>query len=163
MRRRAFTLIELVSSLFISSVVIVAMASSIGLMTRSLPDASNPTQVGIFVQRALDLIATDARFAIELTIVDDGEINILIPDRDGDSAPDLIVYRWGGSAGDPLTREHKSLGEAPVLTAADEVHFEWVNFSGLAEPSHKYLMATIRVGTTEMAIGQRCLNLLEEE
>ncbi len=138
------------------------MASTIGLMTRALPDASLPTQTGIVVQRTLDMIANDARFAADVTIVDDGEVSMLLPDRDGDGSPDVVTYRWAGSDGDPLTREHKSLGEAPLLTAVDEVSFAWASFSEPAGPLHKCLMISIRVGATEMSIGPRCLNLEAE-
>ncbi len=159
MRRRGFTLVELVSSLFVSSVVIVALASSIGLASRALPDGSRPTQTAVSVQRALDLIANDARFATTLTIVNEGEISLETPDRDGDGVSDIITYRWAGTEGDPLTREYKSLGEAPVITSADDVGFEWASMFATVEPSHRCLMATIRVGTIEMSIAQRCFNV----
>lgn len=159
MRRRAFTLIELVTSLAVASVVVVAMASSIGLASRALPDSSRPNETAIIVQRVLDLVAADARFATTAVIDSGTTLTLHTPDRDGDGLDDEIEFAWNGSSGDPLTRTHGTAGAASVIAAADDVVFAWATDAGTAEPTHPWLRITIRVGGAEMSTTVRCMNM----
>lgn len=159
MRRRGFTIIELASSLFVSAVVLVAMASSVTLATRALPDASKPAETTVTVQRVLDVVASDARFATSVSIISEHEMSMETPDRNGDDAADVIKYVWSGTAGDPLTRTDGALGAATIIASADEVKFAWAQDAGTSDPISPRLVCSIRVGLTEMAGTTRCLNV----
>ncbi|MEL7240265.1 MAG: prepilin-type N-terminal cleavage/methylation domain-containing protein, partial [Planctomycetota bacterium] len=115
-RPRGFTLIELVTSLAITSIVVGAIGSSIMLASRALPDSSRETDRLLAMQRALGTIAADLRYATAVRMIGGTTIEMVVRDRDQDSSAEMIVYSWNGDAGDPLTRTVNSGDDAAILS-----------------------------------------------
>ncbi len=105
-RRGAFTLVELMVSVAIMSILLVAIGSSILLASKAIPDATNPTSRVIASSNLANQIAAELRSATYITESSATAISFAVPDRDGDGSPELIRYAWSGTAGAPLTRSY---------------------------------------------------------
>ncbi|MEO1584644.1 MAG: prepilin-type N-terminal cleavage/methylation domain-containing protein [Planctomycetota bacterium] len=158
-RPRGFTLIELVTSLAITSIVVGAIGSSIMLASRTLPDSSRETDRLLAMQRALGTIAADLRYATAVRMIDGTTIEMVVRDRDQDSSAEMIVYSWNGDAGDPLTRTVNSGDNAAILSSLATLSFGWSEKVGVAEPSHRAVEIDLAVGGMSSSLLQRCLNL----
>ncbi len=102
-RRSAYTLMEVVVSLFTVSVLSVGLSSSLFLATRGLSSAEN-TRVGLDATAGLASLEADIREAKTLTSYTSTQITATVPDRTGDSIDDQVQYTWSGTAGAPLER-----------------------------------------------------------
>ncbi|MEO1535169.1 MAG: prepilin-type N-terminal cleavage/methylation domain-containing protein [Planctomycetota bacterium] len=156
MTRRGFTLIEMVSSLFLASVLVAAIASCIALASRAIPNESDPMLAAAAYQRVLVAITDDVRFATSIDISTSNELRIDMPDRDGDSNTDTIVYAWSGTAGAPLTRQQNAETAVAVVSAVDDASFQW------ASGSSGSVVIAFRVGKTHVATEQRAMNMPAE-
>ena len=111
------TLVELVTSLGIFSVLVLAMGSTILIATRALEISAAgaaPTQ-GSVASR----IAADFQTALAFTERDKAIATFTVPDRDGDGLPETLRYFWSGTPGDPITLSYN--GGTP-MTIAEDVH-----------------------------------------
>lgn len=113
---RAFTLLEMVVSLTIVSILMLAMGSSILLVTRALPDGGAAADETTRRQAALDQLADELRYALHFTERTSTSIGFTVADRDGDGSPEHIRYAWAG-AGSPLTRTYNHGSANPVIDA----------------------------------------------
>ncbi len=101
--RSAYTLMEVVVSLFTVSVLSVGLSSSLFLATKGLSSSEN-TRVGLDATSGLASLEADIREAKTLTSYTSTQITATVPDRTGDSIDDQIQYTWSGTAGAPLER-----------------------------------------------------------
>lgn len=105
--RRGYTLIETLLALGVMSVLAGALGSVLLIAVRAIPSAqtargsASPTASA---GGALDLIASELRYATAVTKGTTTQIEFTTPDRDGDGTPEALAYAWSGVAGDPLTR-----------------------------------------------------------
>ncbi len=116
---RAFTLIELVTSLAIVSVLLVAMGSAITIAMHALPDPEDAGQLTLEQPQALTEIFCDLQFAKHVTEHTSHAVTFTVADRDGDNRPETIRYAWSGTAGEPLTRE---VNAGQPVTVFEDVH-----------------------------------------
>ncbi|MEO1715867.1 MAG: prepilin-type N-terminal cleavage/methylation domain-containing protein [Planctomycetota bacterium] len=158
-RRRGFTLVELVASLFVSSVVVAALASCIALVSRAVPDTSDPQERLRTLQSIATRITDDARFATEVTIANGRQVEMIVADRDGDDQPEAIRYSWSGTAGDALTRQQNSETAVALFNAVDQVTFAWSTDPVLAASSTGTMQITIEADRTRIVTGSRTMNL----
>ncbi|MEL6329460.1 MAG: hypothetical protein AAFR38_07340 [Planctomycetota bacterium] len=89
--RRGFTLMELMSSIGVSSVAIFGIAASITLASRTIPTSDDRLTRRLEVAQALELMRADALVAQEITFATSG-IQMAVPDRNGDGALDVVRY-----------------------------------------------------------------------
>lgn len=118
MRRRGFTLIELVVSLSVVGILITAIGSSIVVATRSLPTSGGLAETQASTGRALMLVGEDIRLATTATITSGRQLDLTLPDRTGDAATEAISYSWSGTNGDPLVRSFNG-SDNELLPALD--------------------------------------------
>lgn len=156
MKRRAFSLIEMVLSLGVIGVLIAAMGSSVLLATRTLPDAGTGADASTAIARTLDAIRSDLRTAKLAQLLDSETLVVSVPDRTGDGLDDLITYEWDGIEGDPLTRRVGAGDEVSLVASATLVEF--VPITGTNSVQAR-LSCRIVVGDREMIAEQRTLNL----
>ncbi len=119
MRRRGFTLIELVVSLAVVGILISAIGSSIVIATRSLPTSGGLAETQASTGRALLLIGEDIRLATTATITSGRQLDLTLPDRTGDAASEAIIYSWSGVNGDPLVRSFNGIDNELVTSLGD--------------------------------------------
>lgn len=119
---RAFTLIEVVVSISVISIIMLAMGSAVVVAMKALPDPQRPAyKVDQASQIADQMIAElqEARHIVERTST---AVTFTVADRDGNGSSERIRYAWSGTAGDPLTRQYNFGSEVTVL--ADVSQFD---------------------------------------
>jgi prepilin-type N-terminal cleavage/methylation domain-containing protein len=114
-QRRGFTLLEMVTAIAASSVILLGMGSAMLVASRAMPDAQNPSAQTVSGAEALEQIATELQYAVSITERSERVIQFTVADRSGDSLPDTIRYEWSGTGGDPLTRKLNSGTAVTVL------------------------------------------------
>ncbi len=106
--RRAYTLLELVVSVGVSSLVIAAMTSVVVLATHAIPRDTDDRAWN----DSLELIRADLRYAIHVSEQTPTSFACSVPDRDGDGIEERVRY---GLVGGRLERTVNL--EAPVVVA----------------------------------------------
>lgn len=119
--RRAFTLGELVVSLGLVSVLLLAMGSVMVVSGRAVGvSAAHAGEAK--VDDAIAALAAEHRLALSILERTPTAITFTVPDRDGDLAVETIRYAWSGIAGDPLTRQYN--GAVPEVVLRDVRSFQ---------------------------------------
>ncbi|MBK7403696.1 MAG: prepilin-type N-terminal cleavage/methylation domain-containing protein [Phycisphaerales bacterium] len=117
-RSRGFTLIEMVISMAVTTIIMLACASVMVLAARAAQNGmGSGSQVGRVLQakQAADMIVADVETATTIREQTLTAVTLVVPDRDGDGSPETIRYAWGGVVGDDLTRTYN--GTTSVLAA----------------------------------------------
>lgn len=144
--RHAFSLIELVTALVISSIIITALGSAVVVASAALPN--DRTRATADMEDALQWMALEISEAEQIKASGNAVLTIVVPDRDGDGQTELISFTWDGKAGSPLLR---SLNKAaPEVVAAGVDAFstttERVSYSlGLSRTLSRERVASITV------------------
>lgn len=120
-RRRAFTLVELVLALGISSVLMVSVASAVVIAARALPDSKRGGQPTQREAAALRVLAREASYALTVTERTATALTFTVADRNGDGQPETIRYAWSSTSGSSLTRQYNS--GTPLAVASDVRQF----------------------------------------
>jgi type II secretory pathway pseudopilin PulG len=121
MTRRAFTLLELLASLAITTILVLTMGSAMLIASRSIPDGTGRVEQISTATNAVEEFIDDLRVAVYVTEWTNNAVGVSVPDRNGDGVPEHIRYAWSGVAGDALTRSLN--GSAPVTYAEQVDHF----------------------------------------
>jgi len=112
--RRGFTLVEIVTSVAISSILLLALTSVVLLASKALPSNVAATDTRDGAAGALDSMLAELATAKSISVASATNIRFTIPDRTGDGADDTIEYKWSGTSGDPLQRNFNDAGWATV-------------------------------------------------
>jgi len=120
--RRGFSMVELSMSLLVTSVLVVAIGSSIVLASHAIPDPGESTARTITASGALDRLVQELHYAIAINEQTDRTIEFRTADRDADAVDETIRYEWSGDAGDPLLRSYN--GGPAVAVAYDVMAFK---------------------------------------
>ncbi|MBL8990838.1 MAG: prepilin-type N-terminal cleavage/methylation domain-containing protein [Phycisphaerae bacterium] len=103
MTRRAFTLLELLTALAVSGVVLAGIGSALLAAARALPPKSDPVAASLSAAEAVATLTDDLRFATTVTTATATAVQFTVPDRTGDGTPETIRYEWPAPGG-PLLR-----------------------------------------------------------
>jgi len=114
-------MIEVVTSLAISSILLVAIGSAMVLASRALPTADSTATATLTAANAVDKIAAELRFALQITERTSTALRFTIPDRDGDGNAEVIRYTWNGSPGAPLTRQYNSTAAVTLIDGVQSI------------------------------------------
>ncbi len=95
--RDAFTLVELVVAMASASMLLVGLAAAIIVTNRSLEDAASPEDRSSIISSVADRFVDDVRYATAIRNTG-STIEMDVPDRDGDTLAETIVYS-GSNAG----------------------------------------------------------------
>ncbi|MFI4873192.1 MAG: PilW family protein [Phycisphaerales bacterium JB061] len=123
MKRRGFTLIELVVSLSVVGILMTAIGSSIVISTKTLPTAGGFAEMQTAAGKSLTLLGNDIRLAGSVTMPNVRTLNLRLPDQDGDTSPEAVVYQWSGAAGTAFTREFNGGGQVNLLATVIDMKF----------------------------------------
>ena len=102
-RSRAFTLVELVLALALTTIVVGAATSVMIVASRALPSTSDASVLATDTASGLAMLEAELQCATR-TRLEPTAITFTIPDRTGDSIPETIRYSWSGVSGQPLLR-----------------------------------------------------------
>jgi len=119
--RRGWTLVELVASMAVTLVITAAIASTVLVAQRALPDATTPAQNPL-TGLAVDQLAAELQYAVTLVNHSATAIGFTVADRNGDGVPETIRYEWAGTSGAPLTRSYN--GSTPVTVVNGVQQFQ---------------------------------------
>lgn len=121
----AFTMVELVISMAISTLLIGALGAALVLASRAVPAQQSPQQTAITSCRALDLMTEELSTAIWVAEAYDHSVAFQVPDRDPAVAPgpEFITYSWSGVAGQPLTRSYNNGIAATIVPDVYDLTF----------------------------------------
>ena len=115
-RHTAFTLVELVASLAITTVLLGGIASTIVIASHALPSDQDPNRAVIDAYHATEQIADELFVAQSVTQRTAAMLEFTVADRDQDAIAETIRYEWSGTAGDSLMRTYNG-GTAVTLVA----------------------------------------------
>ncbi len=107
-RRRGYTLVELVVSMAVATVLMGGLASAIVLASHAMPNKENPAKATLDAHYAAEQIAGELFCAQSFSERTTTSVEFTVADRDGDSFSETIRYAWPGTPGDPLTRQYNS-------------------------------------------------------
>ena len=120
---RAFTLVELMTTMLIMVVVMGGLTSALVLAAHALPGGQRTTQTRTRVSEALDGWAAELLYATSVTENSGNAVTFTVADRNhGDPGPETIRYAWAGTKGDPLTRQYN--GGTTVVVLENVILFE---------------------------------------
>ncbi|MFQ5730799.1 MAG: type II secretion system protein J [Planctomycetaceae bacterium] len=120
-RRRAFTLLELTISLFVSSILMLGLGSAIYIATQATdPDLGALRDSRESGTAAFDVMA-ELQQAQAFTVRTATTVEFTVADRNGDSLAETIRYSWSGKPGHPLTRRFNG---GKTVTVVEDVH-DW--------------------------------------
>ena len=139
--RSAYTLIELVSSIAATSILMAGMGSVLLVAARSTDDDTMSARQ-LAASATAHEILSDLQFAKSFVQRSPTAVEFSVADRDADNADETIRYAWSGTPGDPLTRQYNSQAAVDYLdnvydfTYAD--HVETVVAFGGTQTHHVY-------------------------
>lgn len=114
-KQAGFTLLEVVTTMAATSVILLGIGSAMLVAGRAMPDARNPSAETVAGAEALERMVAELQYAVTVTQRSDRVIQFTTADRNGDTLPDTIRYEWSGAAGDPLTRKFNAEAAVTVL------------------------------------------------
>jgi len=112
-------LVEIVVSLSVMSILMLAMGSTLLVATRALPNAERVTSKLNQASQIAEQMTAELQEARHITEQSAGAITFTVADRDGNGSPECIRYAWSGTAGDPLTRQYN---HGSVVDVLEDVH-----------------------------------------
>ncbi len=121
-RQCGFTLLEIVISLTIMSVLVVAMGSALLVASRGMPDPDSPLSEKISSARMIDQIAGELQYAFTVNYASATSIEFII-ERNG--TPVAVKYSWSGLEGDPLVRQYDGGTPINVLHGVTEFNLKY--------------------------------------
>ncbi|MCG8509109.1 MAG: prepilin-type N-terminal cleavage/methylation domain-containing protein [Rhodospirillales bacterium] len=119
----AFTLVEVLTSITLAAVLMLALTSSMMIASRAIPDADDGQVNTALAVAVLEELLSDASCATHVLSASDTSITLLLPDRNNDGHHEIIRYSWAGSAGDPVTRQVNAGANATLLETVTNLTF----------------------------------------
>lgn len=99
------TLVELVLAMTLGASVMVMVGHIVTQMTRTVTVLERKAQNRTELQLAIHRMRRELRNATAISEVTPTRIAFAHLDADGDGDPDVVTFDWGGTPGDPLTRQ----------------------------------------------------------
>lgn len=123
--RGAFTLVELTLSMAVTTLLLGAMASTVLLAARAIPDGESPAEETMRCGEVANQIAGELTYAISFTELTENAVTFRVADRDGDNFPETIRYSWSGQDGDPLLWQYNDDRGGEILTDVHGLTFSF--------------------------------------
>lgn len=127
-KRRAFTLVETVTALGVMAILLVGMAGALTLSTTAVDAGRDRSSQAVRAAAATDMVLADLNEATAIAARSHSEVELTVPDRNGDSTPETIMYRWG-AVGSPLYRAVNG-DEHVLLPVVDQFTIDLMGRSG---------------------------------
>ena len=114
----AFTLLELIVGVVILAVLMSAMVASVGIASRALDDGTTQTGKTLRAASVVEEINADLALTLAFSERTATAVTFTVPDRDGDTNPEVIRYSWGGATDGRLLRQ---VNGGPAVALAENV------------------------------------------
>ncbi len=124
-RRAGFTLAEFTLSMSITSILLVAIGSSIVLASHAIPDGDDEPTVIVDSSKRIDRMVEEIRYATSILENTATVLEFTVEDRTGDLTADTIRYVWSGTTGDPLTRTFNTGPAVPVVKRVTTLNLDY--------------------------------------
>ncbi|MFU8828030.1 MAG: type II secretion system protein J [Phycisphaerales bacterium] len=121
---RAFTLIELVMSLSLVGMVLVALGSILSISMRAMPQAHDAASHIRATGFPASVMAEEISSATSIELIETQQIRFRLADRSGNGLPETITYSWSGTPGDPLLRKVNSDDARPLIESVHGARFD---------------------------------------
>ncbi len=126
-RRPAFTLAEMMVSMFIMVILMGGLTSALVVAAQTIPAGDSAPEQLIELHNLLDQIASEVKYAVTFTNPMKEDMTFSVADRShGPVGDETIRYYWGGSSGGPLMRQYNSDAAVAVLEDVDVLEFNLV-------------------------------------
>ncbi len=119
------TLVEVVTALAISSVLLAAVGSAVVIASQALPRTDSPTAAAIDGAAVFERMASELDTALFLVERGDRAVTFTVPDRDADGRAETIRYTWSGVAGDSLVRHYNGGPGVELLGQVNQFHMTY--------------------------------------
>ncbi len=123
-RPRGFTLLEMITAVGCTSVLLAAIGSAFLLASRSVPDSDHPVFQATRASRALEEIAEEIRTCRHISEATSSALTLVCDDRNGDGVPEVIRYHWAGS-GAGLMRSVNGVSSSAILKDLADFQFAY--------------------------------------
>ncbi|HVS70920.1 MAG TPA: type II secretion system protein [Phycisphaerae bacterium] len=121
LRRRGYTLVELIVASSIMAVLLIAVQSTIMLAAHAIPGANTKATALVNASAALEMLNADVAYATAVTTRTASSITLQVPDRNGDGNPETVTWSWNQTAGGNLSRTFNT--DPPVVIASNVQSF----------------------------------------
>ena len=122
---KGLTLVELLVSIAITSVLMLAIGSVMLVATHAFPDVNGPANAIIVASEVAEQLATELQYAVSINSRSATMIEFTVADRDTDEVAETIRYEWSGTPGDPLTRQYNAGTAVNVLDSVQEFNLSY--------------------------------------
>ncbi|MCX5691810.1 MAG: prepilin-type N-terminal cleavage/methylation domain-containing protein [Planctomycetota bacterium] len=123
--RRGFTLVEVVTAMGISSVVLVGMGTAVLVASRAVPAAQSRHASVVSLAEAGRMMTEDLSCATSFLVIDGRAVEFLVPDRDRDGKPEQIRYEWSPGNSPGLTRQTNGGGSTTISDPLNAAAFTY--------------------------------------
>lgn len=120
-RPGAFTLVEMLVSLAVLAVLVVAAGAALTVAGNATGTQATRWLAQANAADAAAQVSDDLTVANTFTERTPTAVTFTVPDRVSLGSPNTVRYAWAGTAGSPLTRQFNGGTAVPILAAADAV------------------------------------------
>jgi prepilin-type N-terminal cleavage/methylation domain-containing protein len=117
---RGFSLIELVAAMAITTILLAAIASTVALATKAIPQTNDAFSAPMSAGAVVDQMAGELESALLVLQQTPTSVTFTVPARNGDATPEKISYSWAGPSGAPLLRQYNAGPAVSVLGSVDQ-------------------------------------------
>ncbi len=107
--RYGTTLVELMTTMVISAMLVSGLTASILISQKSLQLTTSQQQGTIQQRQSIEQLRTDLREALKLESADASSLTVTVPDRNNDSVPDSVVYNFPSDGSATVSRVANSV------------------------------------------------------
>jgi len=161
-RQKGLTLVELLVSIAVTMVLMLAIGSTMLIATHAFPDVNGPANVIIVASEAAEQLAAELQYAVTFTERTANAVEFTVADRNADEAPETIRYEWSGTAGDPLTRQYNGASIVAVLDSVQEFNLSYDIETILATYYLRTVQIKIRTGNDQQSAVYTGTNVLNK-
>lgn len=123
--RQGYQLLELSLSLTTASVLLLGIASSLSIASKSLSIATLRQTSTLTTENAVARLRQDLAEAYPIQSRSTSSVSLLTSDRGGDGALDRVSYQWSGVAGDPLQMSIDSGEWHDIIGGVENFELNW--------------------------------------
>jgi len=145
------TLIELLVSIAITTVLMLAIGTCLLIATQAMPNANGPANQIIVTSEVAKQLATELQHAVSINSRSATMIEFTVADRDADEVPEVIRYEWSGTPGDPLTRRYNGGSVIEVLDSVQEFNLSYDLETIQAKNYLRVIDIKLRVGNDQQS------------